>query len=185
MTPPLLLICMGTAGSGKSTLAHHLSDALAWPTLEADDFHNRRNRNRMAQGMPLDDRDREPWMRAICERLVELHGEGQSIILAHSGLRRKHREQLRQCGFDTRFLWLTAPSALIEQRIAHRKGHFMPPSLLPSQLAALEPPESEPDVQALDVTAAPEVVLSEALRSLEASIGPERLVSCKALESVE
>ncbi len=166
MSTPCMIVCMGVAGSGKSTLARQLSETLAWRYVEADTFHSRENRQRMAAGQPLTDELRAPWMEAVCRELSWLAGTGASCVLAHSGLRAVHRQQLRECGFDTRFLHLDGPFELIEQRLAHRPGHFMPPGLLRSQFTSLEDPAEEADVLRLDVRQSPEVLGERALAEL-------------------
>lgn len=142
---------MGVSGTGKTTLARSLSSTLTWPYVEADDFHDGRNRQLMSRGIPLEDQHREPWMAAIRKHLDELFHGGISCVLAHSGLRRAHREQLRAGGHETRFLELAGPAALIEQRLAHRAGHYMPASLLDSQFEAQQATDGEADVHRLDI----------------------------------
>ena len=151
MNHPQLIVCMGVSGAGKTTLARSLSRELAWPCVEADEFHSSENRQRMARGVPLEDRHRTPWMTAVCTHLQGLFQEGVSCVLAHSGLRRRHRQQLRSGGHETRFLELAGPATLIEQRMAHRAGHYMPASLLSSQLTTLQPTDGEPDVYRLNI----------------------------------
>ncbi len=161
-----MIVCMGVAGAGKSTLARGLAEILEWRYIEADTFHSRENRQWMAAGQPLTDEMRAPWMDAVTRELEWLAGTGASCVLAHSGLRRAHRDQLRACGFDTRFLRLSGPAELIEQRLAHRPGHFMPPSLLRSQLAALQDTTGETDVIDLDLRRPPESLRDDALVQL-------------------
>lgn len=152
MTTPQLIVCMGVSASGKSTLARALADDLDWQYLDADDFHSESNRQKMACGEPLDDDDRAPWMQAITLHLKQRLCAGTHCVLAHSGLRRQHREQLRTSGFDVRFVFLDGHEKTIADRLRNRRGHYMPPTLLESQYAALQRPDDEPDVITLDCT---------------------------------
>lgn len=166
MNIPCMIVCMGVSGAGKSTLARALAETLSWRYVEADTFHSRENRQQMASGKALTDAQRGPWMETVCRELEWLAGSKNSCVLAHSGLRAAHREQLRHCGFDARFLHLTGPTDLIERRLAHRPGHFMSPTLLHSQLDALQPTEGEADVIALDVRETPDALHDRALAVL-------------------
>lgn len=148
---PALIVCMGVSGSGKSTYAGLLSETLRLPMLEADDFHSERSKLKMQSGTPLTDADREPWMQEICARITATK-EKTGWVIAHSALRRKHREQLRGCGLKTFFLHFYAPKDIIEQRMNLRANHFMPAGLLDSQFATLEPTSDEPDVIEIDAS---------------------------------
>ena len=149
-TTPVLFVCMGVSGSGKTTLAAALAKRHGLTFLDADDEHSPANRNKMTNGIPLTDADRKPWMDAVCRRLGTLARSGRHCSLAHSGLRRVDRECLRKLGFATVFLHLDAADAVIAERLAARKGHFMPAGLLRSQIAALQAPRDEPDVYHID-----------------------------------
>lgn len=143
MTQPYLIISMGVSGSGKSTLAKHLADKFGLNFHEADDFHPEENVAHMAAGKPLTDAMREPWIANICNTIKT---EGQSCVLAYSGLRRAHRQKFRELGFKTLFIKLDGSKELIAARMSARADHFMPVSLLDSQFAAMEPPQDEPDI---------------------------------------
>lgn len=147
---PVLFVCMGVSGSGKTTLAKSIAKRYGLTFLDADDDHSPANRYKMASGIPLTDADRKPWMDAVCRRLRALARSGLHYTLAHSGLRRADRERLRKLGFRTVFLHLDASYAVIAERLASRKEHFMHPGLLHSQFAALQPPRDEPDVYHID-----------------------------------
>ena len=144
---------MGVSGSGKSTLAALLADSLGLSFLEADDFHSEANKARMRAGIPLSDDDREPWMNAVCKNLADMAARGDSCVLAHSALRRAHRDRLRRQGFRTLFLHLDGDRELIARRMAERSGHYMPARLLDSQFDDLEPTDDEPDVVPIDIAA--------------------------------
>ena len=147
---PGLVVCMGVSGCGKSTLARALAEAYGLVFIEADDLHGAENRAHMAAGRPLSDAMREPWIRRLGVRLQAERERGSACTLAFSGLRRAHRERLRELGFATLFLHLVADPAVIADRMARRRGHYMPVSLLDSQFADLQPTDDEADVVTLD-----------------------------------
>jgi gluconokinase len=138
-----LVVVMGVSGSGKSTVGTMLADRLGVPYAEADSFHPPANVRKMAAGTPLDDEDRRPWLDAIAGWLSE-HADGGGVVSC-SALRRRYRDRLRASGARMFFLHLDGSEELIARRLAERKGHFMPRSLLRSQFATLEP--LEPDEQ--------------------------------------
>lgn len=144
-------VMMGVSGSGKTTLARAL--AQAWPAtfLDADDFHSQEARAHMAAGRPLTDAMRAPWVERIAAELRRRVEAGERVALAFSGLRRAHRQRLREAGLPLRFLYLEGEPALVAERMRGRRGHYMPLSLLDSQYAALEAPEGEPDVAVVPV----------------------------------
>jgi len=159
MEQPVLVICMGVSGSGKSTVAAGLAQRFDLEFVEADDYHSDENRARMKAGIPLTDEQREPWIDSLCRLLKDRRQKGIHCVLAYSGLRRAHRQRFRELGFQTLFLHLAGDRNLIAKRMAHRRGHYMPPSLLDSQFAAMEAADSEPDVVIVDGTAPlPEVI---------------------------
>tara|TARA_R110000787_G_scaffold14348_17_gene44405 strand:+ start:3451 stop:3951 length:501 start_codon:yes stop_codon:yes gene_type:complete len=135
-----LIIVMGVAGSGKTTVGAGLAEAAGWPFVEADDFHSDANREKMASGVPLTDQDRVGWISAIAAHVAE--SEAPRMVLACSALTRFVQERLmRDSGRLCRFVWLDVPVADLRARMASRAGHFMPVSLLESQLAALKVPD--------------------------------------------
>jgi dTDP-4-dehydrorhamnose reductase len=140
----MIIVVMGPAGAGKTTVGRALAEALAWPFVEADELHDAFARAKMAAGVPLDDADRAPWLARVRRRVHEL---GRAV-LACSALRRAHRDALRTA--DMRFVLLEADAATLARRVAARHGHFMPPSLVGSQLATLE---RTPDLLSVDATA--------------------------------
>lgn len=151
MSASFHLVVMGVSGSGKTTLARAL--AQAWPAtfLDADDFHSQEARAHMAAGRPLTDAMRAPWVERIAAELRRRVEAGERVALAFSGLRRAHRQRLREAGLPLRFLYLEGEPALVAERMRGRRGHYMPLSLLDSQYAALEAPEGEPDVAVVPV----------------------------------
>jgi gluconokinase len=159
----MLIVCMGVSGCGKSTLARSLAVALGVAYLEADDFHSAANRAHMASGHALDDAMREPWITSLIAAAKASLDAGNTCLLAWSGLRRAHRQRFRSLGHRCVFLHLTGSPELVRRRLDARPGHFMPASLLDSQLAALEPALDEPDVVPLDLALDSESLLREAL----------------------
>jgi len=135
----VILVVMGVSGCGKSTVGQALAAALGWRFLDADDFHPPANVAKMAAGLPLVDDDRWPWLDRIAEELRAELAEGRHAVLACSALREAYRERLRRAG-DVRFVYLQGDQATIAARLAARQHKYMPPSLLPSQFATLEPP---------------------------------------------
>src|SRR5688572_25831191 len=130
---------MGVCGSGKSLIGATLARELGIEFVEGDDLHPPENVRRMAAGIPLTDDDRHGWLIAIAERLREAKRAGIGLVISCSALKRRYRDLLRSAGdADVRFAYLAGNRALIEERMAKRRGHFMPPSLLDSQLSILE-----------------------------------------------
>ena len=161
-----VVVVMGVSGSGKTTLARALADA--WPAtfLDADDVHSLAAKARMAGGQPLTDRMRAPWVRRIALDLQRRVAAGERVVLAFSGLRRRHRDRLRATGLPMKFLFLHGDAALIASRLQARSGHYMPASLLDSQFATLETPVDEADVVRIDAAEPPAVQLRLALAVL-------------------
>lgn len=162
-----VVVVMGVSGSGKTTLARALADA--WPAtfLDADDVHSPAAKTRMAGGHPLTDRMRAPWVRRIALDLQRRVATGERVVLAFSGLRRRHRDRLRATGLPMKFLFLHGDAALIAARMQARRGHYMPASLLDSQFATLETPVDEADVVRIDAAEPPAVQLRLALAALQ------------------
>ncbi|MBF6338135.1 gluconokinase [Nocardia abscessus] len=156
---------MGVSGSGKTTVGTRLAAALGVDYAEGDEFHPPANVAKMAAGTPLDDADREPWLDALAGWLAERSGEG--AVVTCSALKRVYRDRLRASAPDAFFLHLDLPRGELERRLADRRGHFMPLSLLDSQLATLEPLEPDEIGSAVDGTRSPEDLVREAVAALE------------------
>ncbi len=153
-------IVMGVASCGKTTVGEALAMLLGVPFVEGDKLHPPENVAKMSAGVPLDDADRWPWLDAIGARLQGDTG----IIASCSALNRAYRQRLSQAaGRPVRFIYLEGSKALMAARIAARKEHFMPPSLLESQFAALEPPSNDELAQAFDVALPPEAIAKQAV----------------------
>lgn len=162
---PVHLVIMGVAGSGKTTVATLLAERTHRPYAEADEFHPQANIDKMSAGTPLTDEDRWPWLRAMRDWLDEQAAEGDSAVVTCSALKHSYRDLLRTAHGRVRFVHLTGSAELLEDRMTHRSGHFMPASLLPSQLATLEPLAADEDGITLDVGAPPEELVDRILES--------------------
>lgn len=146
--PPLIVV-MGVSGAGKTTIAQALSARLRWPFLDCDSLHPKANIDKMASGQPLDDADRAPWLAAIGAWMDARARAGEPGVVSCSALKRAYRDTLRAGRPQARIVYLHGTEALIAERLARRKDHFMPPSLLASQFHDLQPPT--PDEHALTV----------------------------------
>jgi gluconokinase len=146
---------MGVAGSGKSVVGAALAHALGVEFVEGDRYHSALNVERMSRGIPLTDDDRAQWLRLLAERISEARLAGRGLVIACSALKRSYRDVLRAGASNVRFVFLEGDRALIADRIARRSGHFMPPSLLDSQLATLEAPSSDENAWVCDVRKSP------------------------------
>ena len=162
MTDSMLIVCMGVSGSGKTTLGKSVAKSRDWRFIDADDLHSDDAVAKMAAGQPLTDADRTPWMQRVVSTVQRAASDGHHIVLAHSGLRQQHRDQLRNCGLQTHFLFLNGLEQTIHRRLNNRQGHFMPSALLASQLSALQSPLNEPDVTLLDCAWTPDQLLNRA-----------------------
>ena len=153
----LAIIAMGVSGSGKSTLGALLAAKLDCPFLEGDDFHDARAVAKMRAGQALDDDDRWPWLDRLGLAVGEALASGGRAVVACSALRRSYRERLRLAiAAPTRFVLLDASHDELLRRLSDRSGHYMPASLLDSQLATLERPGTDEAVFTLDAAAPPE-----------------------------
>ena len=162
------VVVMGVSGCGKSTVAQGISDALGLPFAEADRFHSPENVAKMAEGTPLDDNDRRPWLTELSAWMAAQAREGQSTVMACSALRRAYRDILRHGPPEVQFVHLDGPTELISARMSARPDHFMPASLLESQMAALEPLQPDEDGVVLDLRQSPDTLVDEAVRWLSA-----------------
>lgn len=142
---------MGVAGSGKTTLAKALAKHLGWEFQEGDDFHPLANINKMKAGVPLSDLDRIPWLNNVKSWIDGKLAEGRSGVIACSALRRTYRSYLGLGRTGIRVVFISGNSVTIEDRLRGRSGHYMPSSLLPSQLEILEPPMEDEKPILVDV----------------------------------
>lgn len=160
---------MGASGSGKTTIASGLAARLKYALAEGDDFHPEANVAKLARGEPLSDADREPWLQTLAKWIRRHHEAGRSSVLACSALKRRYRDTLR-AGAPQRvsFVHLAAPREALLRRMNRRTGHFMPATLLDSQLATLEPLEADEPGIVVDATAPPDAVVADVLARLTA-----------------
>ncbi|HEX3367637.1 gluconokinase [Phenylobacterium sp.] len=138
--PATVLVVMGVSGAGKTTVGEALARRLGWTFQEGDDFHPAANIAKMKAGHPLDDADRAPWLAKVEAWIANQLAAGRSGVIACSALKRSYRSAIVGGRDDVILVYLEGDQALIAQRIAKRHGHFMPPSLLASQFAALQEP---------------------------------------------
>lgn len=147
---PRAVVVMGVAGCGKSAVAAALAAALDWRFVEGDRLHPPENIARMASGRPLTDDDRKGWLDAVGDALAAVRAEGGGVVAACSALKRRYRDRLRRRCPDILFLHLVVDPETARRRVGSRVGHFMPPSLVASQFADLEPPAADEPAFALD-----------------------------------
>jgi len=152
----MIVLIMGVAGSGKSTVGELLSERIGWPFFDPDGFHPPENVEKQRQGIPLTDADREPWIKNIHAKMLEFDRAGLDAIFGCSALKEKHRKILQSEIKDFLIVHLKGDRELIRGRVASRKGHFMPASLVDSQFESLEMPN---DSLAIDVTLTPDEIV--------------------------
>ena len=161
------LVLMGVSGGGKTTAALNLHNALGWPVAEADDFHPEANIDKMSRGIALTDEDRWPWLESMRDWMSDRAADGVRTIVTCSALKRSYRDLLSGARGRVFFIHLLAQPEELQERMAHREGHFMPPSLLPSQFAALEPLSDDEDGVTVVSRATPEETFEAILAALE------------------
>jgi len=159
-----VIVIMGVSGSGKSTVAGILAGQLGWDLEEGDDLHPDENIAKMSQGIPLTDDDRQPWLETIASWIIEHSMAGVPGIITCSALKKKYRDILRER--DVVFVFLSGSKDLIGRRLSMRLDHYMPPSLLDSQVAALEPPEPDENALTIDAGRSPAQEASEIVNAL-------------------
>jgi len=159
---------MGVSGSGKSVIGAALARALGVEFVEGDAYHSTANLERMSSGVPLTDDDRAEWLRALGLRLRQANNAGCGLVMSCSALKRSYRDTLRVEADNVRFVFLRGSRSLIEHRLASRCGHFMPSSLLDSQLATLEEPSPDENAWVCDIRQTPEVLVAALLESMAA-----------------
>jgi len=143
---------MGVSGSGKSLIGAGLARALGVDFVEGDEYHSAENVERMSRGIPLTDEDRARWLRSLAARIREAKKAGSGLVISCSALKRSYRDILRADAAELRFVYLKGERELIAQRLAGRRGHFMPLSLLESQFTTLEDPQPDEDAWVCDIT---------------------------------
>lgn len=156
---------MGVSGCGKSSIGQRLADALHVPFIEGDSFHSAQNVAKMAAGIPLTDDDRAGWLLALQAQLRTAHASNSGLVLSCSALKRRYRDLLRAGDPDLRFAHLVGTRDLIAARMEARTGHYMPLSLLDSQLAVLEPLDFDEKGLSLDIRRKPQELVNTILQS--------------------
>lgn len=162
----LIVVVMGVSGCGKSSVGARLAARLGTTFLDADDFHPSANVERMRAGIALTDADRAAWLDALAARLAQAVAGNESVVLACSALKRSYRDALRRGAPQLRLVHLTGSRALLAERIAAPADHYMPPSLLPSQLALLEAPGADERAITLDVAPPTDDLVAALLKAL-------------------
>jgi len=149
----MVILLMGVSGSGKTTIGRLLAGTLGWEFHDADELHSGANRDKMHRGIPLTDSDRAPWLSSVRALIDDCIARNANAIVACSALKQSYREEIVTS--KVRVVYLKGSPELIAQRLANRSGHFMPASLLPSQIAALEEPR---DALTVDISGTPQQI---------------------------
>jgi gluconokinase len=160
----MVLLLMGVTASGKTTVGHLLRDQLGWPFYDGDDFHPPANIEKMSKGIPLTDDDRRPWLAALHKIMADAEAGGTSAIVASSALKEAYRQILSDGLRTLRIVYLKGDPATLQDRLDHRVGHFMPKTMLPSQMAALEEPK---DAIVVNAGQPPNVIVQQILDVLK------------------
>ena len=163
---PHALIVMGVSGSGKTTIGEQLAAKIGWRYEDADIFHPASNVAKMSAGQPLTDEDRWPWLRAIADEIDRAVAAGERVVIGCSALRRGYRDVLVHGRSDVRIVFLEGTQQLIGDRLAQRKGHFMPPGLLTSQFKTLEPPGADENPVTVSIDASVDEIVDDIARQL-------------------
>jgi gluconokinase len=151
---------MGVAGSGKTVVGTALARELGIEFVDGDDYHPAENVKKMAAGVPLTDADRSGWLHALATRIQEAHEAETGLVVACSALKRAYRDVLRCASPRIRFVFLDGPQKLIAERLERRRGHYMPASMLDSQLATLEKPAADEHAWTVDIYDTPGQIVS-------------------------
>lgn len=152
---------MGVSGSGKTSIGSAFAKELGVAFVDGDDYHPPENVERMAAGIPLTDENRVGWLRALAARISEADRKGEGLVVACSALKRVYRAVLRAAAANVQFILLEGPRELIADRMAARRGHYMPASLLDSQLATLERPDADEDAWVADISRSPDDIVDD------------------------
>ncbi|MBC7653412.1 MAG: gluconokinase [Oligoflexus sp.] len=159
------LIIIGVSGSGKTSIGKMLAQQLDVEFIEGDDLHPQANIDKMKNSIALNDEDRLPWLNIIKEKISTRIKEQEGFVLSCSALKVDYRDLLREAG-NIRFLFLKVAENEVAERLAHREGHFMPSSLMHSQIETLENPSQEADVIFIDANKRPEMVMNDCISKI-------------------
>lgn len=167
MTEPVAcIVVMGVSGSGKTTVGRGLAQRLGWVYAEGDDFHPAENVEKMRNGVALTDEDRLPWLERLRDWVTDQRAAGAEVVVTCSALRRSYRELLSDGRPWMWFCHLSLPEEVLAARLAERRGHYMPASLLQSQLDSLEPLAPDEPGAGIDGTGSPDQVIARVLEAL-------------------
>lgn len=160
---------MGVSGCGKSTVGRALAQRLSMHYVEGDELHPPGNVERMRAGIALTDADRHGWLQAVASQLANATTQSRGVIVSCSALKRAYRDILRAAAPDLQIVYLHGERSLLAQRMSERTGHYMPPSLLQSQLDTLEPPQADEHAIAIDIAWPLERQVADIVAQLESS----------------
>ena len=166
-------VVMGVAGAGKTLIGSRLARALGVEYVEGDEYHPPANVAKMAARNPLTDDDRQAWLAALGSRIAGARRAGRGLVVAASVLKRDYRDVFRAADPAVQFILLTAPRPVIADRLEHRTGHYMPPSLLDSQLAILEPPNADERAWVYDNERDPDAIVGDIAARIARQPAPE------------
>lgn len=165
---PLCIVVMGVCGSGKSSVAEAIANAFNYRLIDGDDLHPRANIDKMKNGIPLNDSDREPWLKIVSDVIYSFKQRSLGSVIVCSALKKSYRDILRHDNDNVVFIHLYAPFDTILQRVINRKGHYMKESMVKSQFDTLEyPKDDEKDVFTIDVTPSLDTVNMMAIKTIE------------------
>ncbi|QDH17311.1 gluconokinase [Swingsia samuiensis] len=168
---PRYLVVMGVSGTGKTTIGVNLAEALHWAFQEGDSLHPQSNVEKMHAGVPLTDADRWPWLELCHEWLEKEVAIGRGAVLTCSALKKVYRDVLSR-KLPVEFVHIKVAAEILLERMQQRTGHFMPPSLLPSQLATLEDPTDEEHVIRVSGLEPPDIILEKIIEVLQKNDTP-------------
>jgi carbohydrate kinase (thermoresistant glucokinase family) len=164
-----ILLIMGVSGSGKSTIAEIVSKRLGWTFQEGDDLHPQANIAKMKAGIALTDADRLPWLERVAAWIDRQRARGEPGVVTCSALKRSYRQIVIGDRPEVQLVYLRGSRELIAARVAERRGHFMPPSLLDSQFETLEEPGPDEDPLTVDIGGSADEVADEIVRRVASS----------------
>lgn len=169
-------VLMGVSGSGKSAVANGVAQQLQAAFLDGDFLHPKTNILKMASGQALNDDDRQPWLEALNQAIFAMQRTNSVSLVVCSALKKKYRDILREDNKNLFFIYLKGDSAVIEERLKARKGHFFKPEMLKTQFATLEEPTTaETDVHVVDIRQTLEDVIGNTCSTIKQIVAGEKL----------